>query len=1074
MPLPVTTWVTETFPTAKSLNLALYTCDGTNGNPNGIAFHAYRPILFDTYGTAVTFQSSSSGVQSIMSSPGPASVATTVASVIYDTAGYFGQTSDAPGGQGFYQFTPAVTGSAGDGITAGGWSIVSHFVPVKPTGTQSVVGADIIAAVPSGSVATTGGRQAPSTVNDSCPFFLDLVNSVGTTWKPAVNIRDTAGSSTTNVVNLTDSSGETCRFYSIWAAVSSAVVNQVVFNVNGDYQWTAPAGVTSVTANLIAAGGGGGGGNQTGAGVFLGGGGGGGGEYASGAVSVTPGFNYTAIVGAGGVGGLPGVLGTPGGSSQFSGDVASLISFGGSGGGSASTTLNGQGGAGGSASTAPVNFNGGAGSAGDPAGFIGAVNLAGGGGGSSAGSSSIGNTAFTEIGAVAPVGGGPGGNGGFINITVVQTAHNRGTGNSYTLDFQDPIQAGNTVIAAVIYQGSGASTDPTVTLSDGTPLTDRIAADLNSLSVSMQLVVYDVYNVSGGQTSVSVRGHGSSSNAAIGLQIYEVAGLGPAPTIDQSSSAAQGGGHTQITNVYPPSGTTTPTSTEAPEFWFAATGGQQLSSFNINPPGANQKWISLNATEASNGGVFSRILTAYQSVSAVGKMTFSGTITEKVSVGWIVLGYVSSANTSGVVPLNGPGGGGGGGLGTSGNGANGFDGSVTLNWTSVSGSGYGTPSVPAPFSNWSDSTTIGVTGSVDVNINGNTGVRDVANFLSNPPIFRIATIQGGTSASSSVTTINFSGTVPSVDNYGGWNSATSTYVVPRSGLYLFHGLVSFGTSSGGSRQAAVSIDGTSYWGPASPATSTGGQASSKTQILSLQTGDSVQLTCRQNSGASLATSSTNPTRMFLTWLCDTGTPAGNWAPPDTTFRWASGTPGNQLASLFQLHMANDLGFLVNRPYLLAFQGTAQSSLPQSTFSPITLDTVAGIIHNDPGDNYSGWTAGTANTYTAPCNGWYLLVGEYFTGATTSSNGSVIAGIQPTTSGGVIPAVSVDWYQQLLATTGAQVGGGATVFGLQYLLAGESITPVINGNAFGGSYATLTGGHNGGNFNSHLSVVWMSE
>ncbi len=1079
MPSPVTPWVTETFPTAKSLNLALYTCDGTNDNPNGIAFNAYRPILFDSYGTAVTFQSSSSGSQTSMSSPGPASTATTRSVVLYDTAGYFGQAADAPGGQGFYQFVATVNGSSGDGVTPGGWSIISHFVPVKPTGTQISVGADILSLAGS-TLATTGSRQAPSPVADSCPFFLDIVNTGTATWQPAINLRDSAGSATTNAVNNTDSSGETCRFYSIWESVSATSTGQVIFNVNGIYDWVAPTGVATVIANIIGAGGGGGGGNQSGGGLFLGGGGGGGGEYSLDDISVTAGVNYTAIVGPGGGGGLPGTPGNPGGNSQFTGNDTSVVGHGGSGGGSASTSVSGSGGAGGTGSGSLRHFNGGSGAQGNRTGFSG-TSVDGGGGGSSAGPNNTGTNATSGSGAPAPAGGGPGGNGGVVNVKVVQSGHNHGNDKIFTLNFHNPVQAGNTIIAAVIYQGSGASTDPTVTLDDGTVLTNQIAADLDSLSVAMQIVVYDIYNVSGGQQSVTVHGHGTASNSAIGLQIYEVAGLGPSPTIDQSSSNATGGAHSSLVNSYPPSGTTVPTSTQAPEFWFAAVGGQQLSSFNINPPASNQNWVSNVATEAANGGVFSRILSAYQINNKTGKMTFSGTITEKVSSGWLVLGYVSSADTSGLIPFVGPGGGGGAGLGTNGNGASGFDGSITLRWLSQPGEEYGNPNIPAPFSNWSDTTTIGVTDGVDVNINGNTGIRDVLNFLANPPIFRIASTLGGTTASSSVATIAFSGpgaplggTTPTVDNYSGWSGTANSYVIPRDGLYLCHGLVSFGASSGGSRQAAIVINGVSFWGPASPATSAGGQASPKTQIFSLQAGDAVQLACRQNSGSSLATSTTNQTRMFLSWLCEEGAPSGSWNPPDTTFRWASGTPGNQLVDLFQVHLANDLGFLCNRPYLLTYQGTAQTNLPQSTFSTITMDTVQGLIHNELGDNYSGWTAGAANSYTAPCNGWYLMVGEFFTAAAISSNGSVIAGVKPTTSGGVTPSVSVDWYQQLLATTAAQIGGGATVFGLQYLLTGESISPQINGNNFGGSYSTIIGAHNGGQFNSHFSMVWLSE
>ena len=102
--------------------------------------------------------------------------------VVCDTAGYFGQTSDLPG-KGYYQLTSVIEGAAGDGVTPGGWMVASHFVPLKPTATQTSVSADLLQA---GGTVTAGSRQAPNTANDSCPFFADLVNVGTSTWQPAV------------------------------------------------------------------------------------------------------------------------------------------------------------------------------------------------------------------------------------------------------------------------------------------------------------------------------------------------------------------------------------------------------------------------------------------------------------------------------------------------------------------------------------------------------------------------------------------------------------------------------------------------------------------------------------------------------------------------------------------------------------------------------------------------------------------------------------------------------------------------------------------------------------------------
>src|SRR4029077_3662515 len=120
------------------------------------------------------------------------------------------------------------------------------------------------------------------------------------------------------------------------------------------------------------------------------------------------------------------------------------------------------------------------------------------------------------------------------------------------------------------------------------------------------------------------------------------------------------------------------------------------------------------------------------------------------------------------------------------------------------------------------------------------------------------------------------------------------------------GLVSFANSSTGIRRAAVTINGTSYWGPPGNPPTSGTANVAKTQVFSLQAGDTVQLACWQNTGGNLSLSSAEQTRMFLAWLCEEGSPAGSWVPPDTTFRWQSGTAGDNLggnlSALLQVHL----------------------------------------------------------------------------------------------------------------------------------------------------------------------------
>ena len=310
------------------MNRCAYTSDGTGDNPTGIAFHAYRPILFESYGSAATIHTNTAGSQSSLSTSGTVTAAT----VLYDTAGYFGGYTDQPATTGYYEFTPAVNGSAGDGVTAGGWTLLAHFAAVAHKSTQTSVSADLLG---TNQTPVAGTRQLPSSSLDSTAFFLDLVNvGGGITWSPAVTVADSSSASTNLVVNATDSSGETCRFLSVWAAVSATTSGQAVFSTGGSYPFTVPAGVTSITATNTGSGAGGGSGNSLAA--TYGGGGGGGGEIAIGAVAVTPLNDYTVVVGSGGGPSNPGNV------SSFAGDVSNVTAHGGSAGGTPPPAPTGQ------------------------------------------------------------------------------------------------------------------------------------------------------------------------------------------------------------------------------------------------------------------------------------------------------------------------------------------------------------------------------------------------------------------------------------------------------------------------------------------------------------------------------------------------------------------------------------------------------------------------------------------------------------------------------------------------------------------------------------------------------------
>jgi hypothetical protein len=1049
VPVPVPSWAAETFPGAKSLNLALYSSDGTADNPTGVAFLAYRPLFYETYGSASTWHSASGGSQTSMSTAAFSAVS---CMVVVDSAGYYGLTSDLPG-HGYYQYTPPIEGTAGDGVTAGGYMVVSSFVPLVHTSTQTSVSADLYEA---GTGATSGSRQQPNTTNDSCPFYLDLVNAGGHTWAPAVTLYDSGAASAANAVSA-DASGETPRFSAMWASVSATTSGQISYTANGIYSWTAPTGVTSVTVTATGAGAGGGSGNVSGGGTEYGGGGGGGGEIAIGSVAVTPGDVYAPTVGAGGAGGTePGGTGTAGGLTQFAGDAANVTGNGGSAGAGAGTGANGAGGIGGTGSSASTHHNGGAGATGSTITY-------GGGGGSSAGTSAVGNSATTAAGAAAPAGGGPGGAGGSAQITLVQRGSDSGTGGSLKLTFGSALQSGNTIIVCAATVGTTASL-PAATLSGGTVLTSDVSTSENPGSGDeiINAAVLHAGPVTGGQTYVTITGASGSLTSVTG-QYYEVAGLGAAVADASDSSSGDGGSFSTSTAMG-----------SSPDIWIGQVAAYNNgASISISINGGNGWNTGVGQASTGQDPPWVRAQSGYQIPSGTGTATYAGTMNHTSAVAACLIGYTTGAATAGNVPLSGPGGGGGAGLGLF-NGGSGFDGQITLTWTGVSGGGYGTPPLPTPYTSWGPSTRVGTSGdaNADVDLNSASGITDVVNFLSNAPVFRIAGTAAQSITTATLTNVTFTGATAAPDSYSGYSSGT--YTVQRAGLYLFHGLVAFANASGGTRQAGVTVNGTTYWGPGNLPTTAGTCNVTKTQVFSLQVGDTVQLACRQDKGSSVTLSTTDPTRMFLVWLNESGTPSTLWTPPDATYRWVSGTPVGEVPALFQQHLANDLGFLCQGPYLMAYQTAAQSGLTASAFATIKMDTVGGIIHSDTGDNYSGWTSGASNKYTAQQPGWYLAVAEYFLTSSAASGATAVAAVLPSTSGGVSPLHTPDSYQRLTATTTASVGAGGTVVGLYYLLAGETLTPQAEGLSYSGTFGTLAGTENSGQVNSHLEMIWVSE
>ena len=190
----------------------------------------------------------------------------------------------------------------------------------------------------------------------------------------------------------------------------------VTQNTPGNYSYTVPAGVTSITISTWGAGGAGGSAQTATAGLNARGGGGAGGSYASTTISVTTGDIINYIVGAGGTALLTGFTNlTPGGEGGFSsaslGSTVVVKALGGLGGQSAlsvsPTVVNGAGG------TAYTTGNTGSSYWGGNGGI--AFSGYSGSGGGSAGTASNGNAGATVVGGVAVTGGGGGGNGSNTN-----------------------------------------------------------------------------------------------------------------------------------------------------------------------------------------------------------------------------------------------------------------------------------------------------------------------------------------------------------------------------------------------------------------------------------------------------------------------------------------------------------------------------------------------------------------------------------------------------------------------------------------------------------------------------------
>lgn len=396
-------------------------------------------------------------------------------------------------------------------------------------------------------------------------------------------------------------------------------------------------------------------------------------------------------------------------------------------------------------------------------------------------------------------------------------------------------------------------------------------------------------------------------------------------------------------------------------------------------------------------------------------------------------------------------------------------------WMTTNQGTHGTVStIPGTIANFTTTTSI-------TNTLLNNSIQQSLTLLNYPPSLQVTAGLSQTIPTSTVTKVQY-GSAQTLDNYLGWSGTNHQYIVPLTGVYFCHSNIVFGIgATSGTFQCGFTVNGTNYNGPNYPAANTNGKiqtATAVTRMLDLNAGDTISTFAFNTESGGVSLSNVYYSRMVVCWMASITNSGLTYTAPDVTgFLWQAGTsPGTasgQLVPLFNSKIANDLNFLVQRPYLLSYQATAQTSLANTQWTPATMDTVKGLVHGSQGDNYGGWSSANHN-YVAQVSGWYLAVSEVSisTTSTSATAGTLVAGIYCPVSGGhTAPSFAQgppDWYQEMVP---AQSGGpsAATSVGMYYLLAGETIQPQIQWiNASGTFNTSVT------SFNSTFSLVWLAE
>jgi hypothetical protein len=339
-------------------------------------------------------------------------------------------------------------------------------------------------------------------------------------------------------------------------------------------------------------------------------------------------------------------------------------------------------------------------------------------------------------------------------------------------------------------------------------------------------------------------------------------------------------------------------------------------------------------------------------------------------------------------------------------------------------------------------------------------------LLDNPPALRAGAALSTSIPASANTTVPVNATT--VDTANAFNGTTHAYTVPLTGVWLVHGSIHYASGSTGALYAGIGIASAVVWGPAYSSAGSGSTTCQVVKLLDLNAGDAVTLVTNSTGSNSLGSGAQS--RLIMTWL---GALAGSngsvaWKPPDTSYRWQAGLSGSALVAAFQSHLTSDISFLLNRPYLLNYQGTAQTGQVSGAFNTVTMNaSPAGIVHGSAGDNYGGWNS-SSGWYAAQVPGWYLVAGGYKQSSLASS-ASCRAAIYQSPGGASAP----DWYQYVAASATGGVFPGAEAIGLYYLHTGDVVQPQYQQQGGGVTYSTIDNTAHPGH-GCTFSLVWICE